>query len=320
MASHHRNEERQPSEGASKDMDPLPKNVFSTFIKNQFRTTIDLPTKEKYPEVKGKCAVVTGSNTGLGFEASKQLLSLGLSHLVMGVRSLARGEEAAGRLRAANSSAKIDVWHLDMESYKSIQAFAQKCDEGLPRIDIVILNAGIISASFSTVAETGHEKTMQVNHFGTALLTLFLLPILKRKSAGRPPPRLIIVNSLTAHMCKVPNKEIRPFLPSFDDTVVLPFDMEERYGVSKMVNQLFLVGLAGRIKPEDVIINMVDPGLTKGTELAREANWLIRLLMKLFLAVAARPLDRGAASYIDAAFGHGEESHGSFLMSLKISP
>ncbi|KEF56387.1 uncharacterized protein A1O9_07968 [Exophiala aquamarina CBS 119918] len=301
-------------------MDPLPKNIFSIFIQNQFRTTIDLPTKEKYLEVEGRCAVVTGSNTGLGFEASRQLLSLGLSHLVMGVRSLARGKEAADKLQAANPSAKIDVWQLDMESYKSAQAFAQKCDEGLPRVDIAILNAGVFSANFSSVAETGHEKTMQVNHFGTALLTLLLLPILKRKPVGKEPPRLIIVNSLTAHMCKVPNREIRPFLPSFDDTTVLPFDMEERYGVSKMVNQLFIVELAGRVKPQDVIINMVDPGLTKGTGLARDANWLVQILMKLFLAVAARPLDRGAASYLDAAFGHGEESHGCFLMSLKVSP
>ena len=320
MAPHQSNERGEASESPSKDMEPLPKNIFSTFIKNQFRTTIDLPTKEKYPDVKGKCAIVTGSNTGLGFEASKQLLSLGLSHLVMGVRSLARGKEAAGRLQAANPSANIDVWQLDMESYKSIQAFAQKCDEGLLRFDIVILNAGIFSASFSTTAETGHEKTMQVNHFGTALLTLLLLPILKKKPGAGHTPRLILVNSLTAHTCKVPNKEIRPFLPSFDDTAVLPWDMEERYGVSKMVNQLFTVELAGRIKPEDVIINMVDPGLTKGTDLAREANWVVRLMARLFLAIAARPLDRGAASYVDAAFQHGEESHGCFLMSLKVSP
>lgn len=320
MSPRHGNKGRQASEGPSKDMAPLPDNILPIFVRNQFRTTIDLPTTEKYPEVKGKCAIVTGSNTGLGFEASRQLLSLGLSHLVMGVRSVARGGGAASKLQAAYPSAAIDVWPLDMESYKSVQAFAQKCNEDLPRIDVVILNAGISAGDFSTVAETGHEKTMQVNHFGTALLTVLLLPILKRKSAGKQSPRLVIVNSLTAHMCKAPNREIRPFLPSFDDTAVTPFDAEERYGVSKMVNQLFIVELANRVSPEDVIINMVDPGLTKGTSLFRDAKGLVVVVFKMFAAVAARPLDRGAASYIDAAFAHGTESHGCFLMSLKVSP
>jgi NAD(P)-dependent dehydrogenase (short-subunit alcohol dehydrogenase family) len=320
MSPHHGNKGRQASEGPSKDMAPLPDNILPIFIKNQFRTTIDLPTTGKYPDVKGKCAIVTGSNTGLGFEASSQLLSLGLSHLVMGVRSIARGSAAASRLQSAYPSATIDVWPLDMESYKSVQDFAQKCQEDLPRIDVVILNAGISAGNFSTVAETGHEKTMQVNHFGTALLAVLLLPILKRKTAGKQPPKLIIVNSLTAHLCKVPNREIRPFLPSFDDTAVTPYDAEERYGVSKMVNQLFIAELAERISPEDVIINMVDPGLTKGTGLFRDAKGLVVVVFKIFAAVAARPLNRAAASYIDAAFGHGAESHGCFLMSLNVSP
>ena len=139
----------------SKDMAPLPEKFGPVFFQNQFRTTIELPTKERYPHVSGQCAVITGSNTGLGFEAARQLLSLGLSHLVMGVRSLARGEEAATKLRAASSSAKIDIWHLDMESYDSVQDFVRKCNDNLPRIDIVILNAGLSLMKFSTVPSTG---------------------------------------------------------------------------------------------------------------------------------------------------------------------
>lgn len=79
-------------------------------------------------------------------------------------------------------SATINVWALDMESYESIQAFVRKCDAELPRMDYVVLNAGIGPIAFATTRSTGHETTIQVNHLSTALLTLLLLPILKAKS------------------------------------------------------------------------------------------------------------------------------------------
>lgn len=74
------------------------------------------------------------------------------------------------------------------------------------------------------------------------------------------------------------------------------------------------------IKPEDVTINMVDPGLTKGTGLARDVSGLLAVAVKLFHAIAARPVDRGAATYADAALAHGTESHGCFLMNEEIAP
>jgi NAD(P)-dependent dehydrogenase (short-subunit alcohol dehydrogenase family) len=304
----------------SKDIAPLPENFGPVFFQNQFRTKIELPTKEKYPDVNGKCAIVTGSNTGLGFESARQLLSLGLSHLVMGVRSLERGNAAATKLRAANSSAKIEVWQLDMETYESIQAFVRKCQDNLSRIDIVILNAGLAPLEFTTIPATGHEITIQVNHLSTVLLTILLLPVLKSKSKGQNPPRLTLVNSVTSHLCKFPNKNKRPILPSFDDTAVTPWDAGERYGVSKLLCQLFVVRLAENVNPEDVIVNMVDPGLTKGTGLARHAKGATAVAVKIFLSVAGRPVDRGAATYVDAALGHGKESHGCFLMNCKIAP
>ena len=319
MSSHHMNSKGQEMV-PSKDMAPLPDNFGPVFFQNQFRTKIDLPTKTMYPNVKGKCAIVTGSNTGLGFESARQLLALGVSHLIMGVRSLRKGNAAVDQLSAANSSAKIEVWELDMESYDSIQTFVRKCQSNLSRIDIVILNAGLSPMKFATSPATGHEKTVQVNHLSTVLLAISLLPILKSKSDGNNPSRLTIVNSVTAHLCKFPNKDRRPLLSSFDDTAITPWDPQERYGVSKLLCQLFLVRLAEHVNPNDVIINMVDPGLTKGTGLARDAKGAIGLAAKTFFAIAGRPVEKGAATYIDAVLGQGKESHGCFLMNCKISP
>ena len=323
MPSHQKSGKNQAVDARlvpSQNMAPLPENIAPIFFQNQFLTKIELPTKKKYPDVKGKCAIVTGSNTGLGFESARQLLSLGLSHLVMGVRSLERGNAAASQLRAANSSAKIEVWQLDMETYESIQAFVRKCQDNLSRIDIVILNAGIALQEFVTIPATGHETAIQVNHISTALLAVLLLPVLKSKSKGQNPPRLTIINSLTAHLCKFPNRSKRPLLPSFDDTAVTSWNATERYGVSKLLSQLFIVKLAENVNPEDVIINMVDPGLTKGTGLSRHTKGATAAAAKVFFSIAGRPVDRGAATYVDAALGHGKESHGCFLMNCKIAP
>ncbi|KAF5624895.1 short-chain dehydrogenase reductase family [Fusarium sp. NRRL 52700] len=306
----------------SREMAPLPDFWLPVFWKNQFRTTIELPTRIKYPQVQGSTAIITGSNTGLGFEASKQLLSLGLSHLIMGVRSLERGKVAAEKLKMIAPSASIDVWQLDMQSYDSIQAFAKKCDTEISRIDFVILNAGISPSNFELVPGTGHEVGIQVNHLSTALLTILLIPILKAKTSGHGPPRLTTVNSLTAHLCKFPNKDERPLLASFDDPKITPWSSQERYGVSKLLNQLFLVRLCEKVNPNDVIINMVDPGLTKGTHLGghHEMGGVAGALVGAFMAICGRPVDRGAASYTNAVYGHGKDSHGCFLMSCEIAP
>lgn len=320
MPHHKHNREQTSSSTPSRDLAPLPDNFGPVFFKNQFRTKIRVPTKEDYPNVKNKCAIITGSNSGLGFEAAHQLLLLGLSHLVMGVRSLERGNAAAAKLRASNPSAKIEVWKLDMESYQSVQDFAHKCQADLERIDIVILNAGLSPAKFETAAATGHEKAIQVNFLSTILLTILLLPVLKSKSKDQNPPRITVVNSIMSHLAKLPNKDKRPFLPSFDDTAITPWDAEERYSVSKLLGQLFIVRLTEKISPDDVVINMVDPGLTKGTGLAREVSGGTAVAAKIFFSIAGRTVEKGAATYIDAALGHGKESHGCFLMNCSISP
>jgi NAD(P)-dependent dehydrogenase (short-subunit alcohol dehydrogenase family) len=304
---------------ASKDMAPLPKNFGKVFWNNQFRVKIELPTGGKF-NLKGKVAIITGSNSGLGFESSRQLLTLGLSHLVLAVRSIEKGKAAASKLSLANPEATIDVWALDMESYDSIQAFVRKCDTELSRIDYTILNAGIGPIAFSKTRSTGHETAIQVNHISTILLTILLLPVVKAKKQRDSPARLTVVNSLTAHLCKFPNRNQRPLLPSFDDTKITPWDPQERYGVSKLLCQLFLVKLADHVDSDDVIINMVDPGLTKGTALGRDAKGALWIASKTFFTVAGRPVGRGAATYVDALMGHGKESHGCFLMNNEVSP
>ncbi|KAK8058157.1 hypothetical protein PG994_008605 [Apiospora phragmitis] len=84
-------------------------------------------------DLAGKTVLVTGANVGLGLECARHFLRLRASLLVMAVRSLAKGEAAAAGLRADFPDARIVVWELDMASFRSVQAFVERCRRELPQ-------------------------------------------------------------------------------------------------------------------------------------------------------------------------------------------
>lgn len=146
----------------SRDLEPSTTPFFpNVLFNNEFRA------KPKWPapntNLSGKTAIITGGNTGLDFKAAVQLLSLQLSHLILPVRYLPKGEEAGTTLRQRYPHAQIEVWSLDMSQYNSILAFANRVTSQLSRIDIVLLNAGVIRLDSNLVQSTGHEETLQVN-------------------------------------------------------------------------------------------------------------------------------------------------------------
>ncbi|KAF9878163.1 hypothetical protein CkaCkLH20_04201 [Colletotrichum karsti] len=263
----------------------------------------------------GQTAIITGSNIGIGLTAARMLLEKNLSHLIMSVRSANKGEAAASELRKKFPFAKIEVWSLDMLSYDSIQKFAARCS-ALPRIDFVILNAGVAKETFD-LAPTGHEESIQVNYLSTALLAILLLPVLRAKKIDGKARTLSIVNSGTAMMTKFKEHGNVPLLPSFDDGKT--FDLLDRYAVSKVLGHLFMVKLAESVRKEDVIVNLVDPGLTKGTNLHGGLSAPIRAIMGVAKTMTGRPIEQGASTYIQAVT-RGEETHGSFLMDWTITP
>ncbi|KAK2029044.1 retinol dehydrogenase 12 [Colletotrichum zoysiae] len=286
------------------------------FLRRQRVSPTPLPADLR---LTGQTAIVTGSNVGLGLSASRQLLELGLSHLIMGVRSQAKGDAAASGLRKDFPGSQVSVWVLDMESYDSIRQFTDKC-ASLPRLDIAILNAGLMMASYTTAAGTGHEMTMQVNYLSTVYLSLLLVPVLKSKKipgASRPPV-LSIVGSDASYMATATVNATNPVLPQCDDPK--GYMIQVAYMRSKLLLGFFIAKLAERVDPSDVLINVSNPGMTKGTALTHD-NALI--LQKIFVVVQhflARPLDVGASVYLNAALVQGAEAHGSFISEWAIRP
>ncbi|KAH8658252.1 hypothetical protein BX600DRAFT_468865 [Xylariales sp. PMI_506] len=307
----------------SKDLPPSHTPFLNVFWYNQFKAKPQWPATGT--SLAGKTAIITGSNTGLGYEAAVQLLGLQLSQLIMAVRSLERGESAAIKLRKQFPQAEIKVWQLDMASYDSVQAFVKRADSQLPRLDIAILNSGIIKMTYRRLETSGHEEALTVNYLSTMLLTVLLVPVMKSKrppptKAGQlpPPGRITIVSAALSLVANLPDKSADPLLPSFDNAKA--FNHQDWYNSSKLLAHMFLWNLADRVSADDVIINLGDPAWCRSTNLARDAPAVVRGGVKLFGWATGRPPHVGASCFVDAVVNHGKESHGCFLMSWKIHP
>ena len=301
---------------ASKNLTPSNSPFFPNhFIKNQFLTKHQVPPKTT--NLSNNVAIVTVSNTGLGLECARQLLSYKLSRLILAVRTLKKGEHAASELKTQYPNAVIEVWQLDMNSYDSIRAFAARVDEKLSRLDIAILNAGIGFHDFKIVPATGHEETIQVNYLSTMLLAVLLLPILKNKSPSGPG-RLTISTAMLSITAKFPNKNEIPLLPSFDTEKY--YNVADIYATSKLLGQMFIWKLTDLISAEQVVVNMVEPGFIKGTDLHRDRSAGAKMFVGLFKAAAARSVQVGASTYVDACAVQGKESHGCILTNWEIAP
>lgn len=148
----------------------------------------------------GQIVVVTGANGGLGLEAARHFYRLGCARLVLAVRTAAKGEAAKEDLvrsvpARADGADAIAVWPLDLASTASTLAFAARVRAELPRLDVLVENAGIVEKRW--VLAEGFESVIQVNVLNTFLLALDLLPILDKTKVDFPEssPRLVVVRS-----------------------------------------------------------------------------------------------------------------------------
>jgi retinol dehydrogenase-12 len=173
---------------------------FVDFLKIQLFTTIPTPTKS----FASKTVIITGANTGLGYEAAQKILTLGASKLILGCRSTERGLTAKNSLVSSTGCdpSIIEVWEIDMASFDSVKKFGERAAR-LERLDAVIENAGVRMNDFE-LAE-GTEITMTVNVISTFLLALLVLPKLQdtAKIFG-VTPHLTFVGSALYSLAKFP--------------------------------------------------------------------------------------------------------------------
>ncbi len=254
--------------------------------------------------------IVTGSNTGLGREAARHFARLNCAKLILAVRNTAAGEVARKDILSTTKRSQdvVEVWPLDLSSYESIRAFAEKAKRELKRVDVLMENAGVALSKFDL--SEGHERTVMVNVIGTFYLALLMLPQLKASAQQfNNAPRITIVSSEVHGFTKFEVRKERGIFAALDKK---EFFGGDRYPESKLLEVLVMRELAPKLEGSGVVLNMLNPGLCH-SELSRDGPWFLEV-MKFFLA---RSTEVGSRTLVAAAVA-GEESHGRYMSDAKV--
>src|SRR6202051_1309419 len=204
-------------------------------------------------ENKGRIALVTGANRGIGLETVKQLAQQGM-HVLLGARDQAKGSEAAKKLKSQGLDVEFIL--LDVDDAKTHVQAAKAIEKKFGKLDVLINNAGIMldekgSGGFAPASKTSaaiFRKTFDTNFFNTIALTQTLLPLIKKSPAGRIVLLSSGLGSLTLH--SDPNSPIYN-AKSF------------AYGASKSALNAFTVHLAYELRDTKIKVNSAHPGWVK---------------------------------------------------------
>ncbi len=238
------------------------------------------------PDQTGRTAVITGANTGIGFETAKALAAKG-AHVVIAVRNTDKGKQAAAQM-----SGDVTVQELDLTSLDSIGAAAEDIKTHVDKIDLLINNAGVMTTPKGTTAD-GFELQFGTNHLGHFAFTGLLL----EKLLDVPGARVVTVSS---------NGHKLGGAIHFDD-----LQWERRYSrmgaytQSKLANLLFTYELQRRLAPRGKTIAVAAHPGTSTTELARNVpNALQRAFQAVSPLIAQSPAG-GALPSLRAATDPG---------------
>jgi NAD(P)-dependent dehydrogenase (short-subunit alcohol dehydrogenase family) len=204
------------------------------------------------PDLSGRLAVVTGSNSGLGFGLARRLSAAG-ADVVMAIRNRAKGEAAINEIRATVPNAKLTIKPLDLASLASVAALGEQLNADGRPIDILINNAGVMTPPQRDTTSDGFELQFGSNHLGHFALTAHLLPLLR----AAEHPRVVSLSSLAARQSGRIHFDDLQFEKSYSPM--------QAYGQSKLAVLMFARELDRRSKQAGwgIISNAAHPGLTK---------------------------------------------------------
>jgi NAD(P)-dependent dehydrogenase (short-subunit alcohol dehydrogenase family) len=242
-------------------------------------------TAADVPDQTGRVAIVTGSNTGLGYDTAQALAAHG-AKVVLAVRDTDKGNAAAARIVGTSPTADVAVQPLDLGSLQSIRTSAEELKAAYPRIDLLINNAGVMYPSPRQTTKDGFELQFGTNHLGHFALTGLLLENLLPVDGSR-----VVTVSSVGHrvLAKI----------HFDDLQwERSYNRVAAYGQSKLANLLFTYELQRRLggHNEPTVAVAAHPGLSD-TELARHMPSVLVPVVRLMSqspAMGALPTLRAA--------------------------
>jgi len=224
-------------------------------------------TLDSMPDQTGRVVIVTGANTGIGFETAVALAAKNAT-VVMACRNREKAEDAIAKISELSPGADLEFIELDLASLASVERFADTFRAGHNRLDLLINNAGVMIPPFGTTAD-GFELQFGCNHLGHFALTGRLLDLIEATPGGR----VVNVSSMAHRRGKM----------DFDNlNAEMGYSAMPAYGQSKLANLLFTFELQRRLeaKGSTVLVTAAHPGWT-GTDLQRHSGF-IRFLNLFF--------------------------------------
>ncbi|MEE9599401.1 MAG: oxidoreductase [Anaerolineales bacterium] len=254
---------------------------------------------EKIPDLTGKVIVITGANSGIGFEAAKEFARKG-ARIILASRNKNKAEAALSQIQTEIPGSQAEILQLDLANLRSVQQFADSFKKKYDRLDILLNNAGIMMVPYGKTKD-GFEKQFGTNHLGHFALTGLLIDLLLKT----PGSRVVNISS-NAHQFGEMN------FSNLMNEDGEGYSSQKAYGRSKLANLLFTYGLQRRFNAleVDTIALAAHPGISN-TNIAAHIfkRWRLRILqplMGLMLQSAAMGALPGIRAAVDPQVKGGE--------------
>lgn len=249
----------------------------------------------------GKKILVTGANTGIGYETARALAAAG-AEIVLACRSDDKGQSAVDAIRNQHSDVQIEFQKLDLSSIASIKDFAENLNWNT--IDVIIANAGVVPTSYQQTAE-GIEQCVGVCHFGHFALCKLLLPRLLMSK----DPRVVMVSSESHRAPKTLNFDKFPLTKN-------NFAVFTAYGQAKLCNVLFANELQRRYGDQGLNACSLHPGTLITTDIGRNSG-LMSLMMTLISPLTKTPNQGASTTVYCAAYLDGKDIQSGYFSHCK---
>ena len=277
-------------------------------------------TADRIPPQRGRRVLITGGNSGIGYETALELARRG-AEVVLPARSLEKSRDAIERIRQQIPNSKLHAAILDLASLSSVRSFAAEFSTMFPResLDLLINNAGVMAVPTRELTVDGFERQFATNYLGPFLLTALLYQQLKQQVGSR----IVIVSSSASNQGKIRFDNLQ------SEQSYSP--MWGAYAQSKLADSVFAVELQRRLiaSGSPVIATAAHPGYaitnlqTSGPG-ADGGSFVLRWAMRLLKPIASQDAAHGALPTLFAATAPEAEPGGYYgpdrIMELKGHP
>ncbi|CAG9861379.1 unnamed protein product [Phyllotreta striolata] len=238
----------------------------------------------------GKTALITGANTGIGYETAIDFAKRG-AKVILACRDENKAKEAVNRIIKETHNSQVVYKLVDLTSFTSVRKFAMDINNTEERLDILVNNAGAARLG-NTVTEDGIDAVLQTNYFSHFLLTMLLVDLMQKY-----PSRIVNVAAWGASLGKIDFRK----LTSFETEA-------KQYITSKLCQVLFTIEFARRYKDTNITAYSLHPGVIK-TEIFRNLTPVLRSTILVFIDIFFKTVTEGAQTQIYCAIENGLEKY-----------